>query len=598
MKINVITLFSGYDSQCLALDRLKQHNPGFDYELVAWSEIDRFAIQAHNALYPQWADRNLGDVSKIDWEKFKSGNKLEINLLTYSFPCFSEGTLILTDKGYKPIEKIQENDMVLTHTNSFRRVLKPMNRDYNGTMVDIKAMSCGKITLTANHPLYVRRLYRKGHNATRCFDLPEWVKAKDVDRKCYLGYAINQKSEYPIWKGSIDNRFNNDHRINRLSELFQQDAFWYLMGRYVGDGWKRSNGSGIVIAFSNRNKQSLINTAGKLGFNYSIVSEGSVQKMHIAIKELYEFVERYGYYAHGKKIDAETLNLPTDKLMQFVNGYCESDGCRIGKYFKITTVSRELCYGIGQCIAKAFHRPFSVYFTKRSPQCVIGGRIVNQRDSYSIVWKASTDKQDQAFYEDGYIWFPITSIRTYNAECKVFNMSVETDESYTANGVIAHNCQDISNAGRQRGFSVGGGTRSGLLWECEKAIRILRPDALLMENVKALASEKFLPDLLKWSQLLESYGYHNFWSILNAKDFGVPQNRERFFMVSTLADTQYQFPKPFKLELTLDDVLDDDVDAKFYLSNERIDELIGSTIKEMQLKDGFVFKAKKKSGQV
>ena len=74
-KLKVITLFSGYDSQCLALDRLKAEYPDeFDYELVAWSEIDKYAIQAHNAIYPQWADRNLGDVCKIDWEAFANTN--------------------------------------------------------------------------------------------------------------------------------------------------------------------------------------------------------------------------------------------------------------------------------------------------------------------------------------------------------------------------------------------------------------------------------------------------------------------------------------------------------------------------------------------
>ena len=69
MKLRVCTLFSGYDSQCMALDCLKEMHPEFDYELVAWAEIDKFAIQAHNAVYPQWSDRNYGDVSKIDWNQ-------------------------------------------------------------------------------------------------------------------------------------------------------------------------------------------------------------------------------------------------------------------------------------------------------------------------------------------------------------------------------------------------------------------------------------------------------------------------------------------------------------------------------------------------
>lgn len=77
MEIKVGTLCSGYDSQCMALDRLKENFPEFDYDLVFWSEIDKYAIQAHNAVYPQWADRNLGDMTKIDWN-----NVGKVDLLT------------------------------------------------------------------------------------------------------------------------------------------------------------------------------------------------------------------------------------------------------------------------------------------------------------------------------------------------------------------------------------------------------------------------------------------------------------------------------------------------------------------------------------
>ena len=80
--LRVITLCSGYDSQCLALERLHQDFPDFYYELVAWSEIDEHAIRAHNVLFPQWADRNLGDMTKIDWTKAP-----QCDLLVYSVPC-------------------------------------------------------------------------------------------------------------------------------------------------------------------------------------------------------------------------------------------------------------------------------------------------------------------------------------------------------------------------------------------------------------------------------------------------------------------------------------------------------------------------------
>lgn len=80
--IKVFTAFSGYDSQCMALDRLAENEPSFSYELVGWSEIDKYAIQMHNAIYPQWRDRNYGDISKIDWATVP-----DFDLFTFSFPC-------------------------------------------------------------------------------------------------------------------------------------------------------------------------------------------------------------------------------------------------------------------------------------------------------------------------------------------------------------------------------------------------------------------------------------------------------------------------------------------------------------------------------
>lgn len=131
-------------------------------------------------------------------------------------------------------------------------------------------------------------------------------------------------------------------------------------------------------------------------------------------------------------------------------------------------------------------------------------------------------------------------------------------------------CQDFSNAGLQRGGEEGSGTRSSLLWECRKAIVAKRPKYLMLENVKALTSKKFLPLLNKWQAELASYGYSNFAEVLNAKDFGVPQNRERVFLVSILSGSSYHFPKPFKLEKRLKDVLEENVDEKYYLGDKAL----------------------------
>ena len=129
-------------------------------------------------------------------------------------------------------------------------------------------------------------------------------------------------------------------------------------------------------------------------------------------------------------------------------------------------------------------------------------------------------------------------------------------------------CTDISSAGEQKGFDEDAGTRSSLLWECRRPIAVKRPKFLLMENVKALVSEKYRPLFLKWESWLRSLGYVNYTEILNAKDYGVPQNRERVFMLSILNGCWYEFPHPVRLEKRLKDVLELEVDEKYFL-NER-----------------------------
>ena len=138
-------------------------------------------------------------------------------------------------------------------------------------------------------------------------------------------------------------------------------------------------------------------------------------------------------------------------------------------------------------------------------------------------------------------------------------------------------CQDISVAGKGKGFEKGSGTRSGLLWECEKVIRAKKPKYLLMENVKNLVSKKFKPGFEEWLTALEELGYTNYWQVLNAKDYGVPQNRERVFCVSILGEHEpYEFPEKETLELRLKDILEDEVDETFYLSKEKTQQLIAT----------------------
>lgn len=128
-------------------------------------------------------------------------------------------------------------------------------------------------------------------------------------------------------------------------------------------------------------------------------------------------------------------------------------------------------------------------------------------------------------------------------------------------------CQDLSISGKQRGMSEE--TRSGLLYECEKVITTKKPKYLLLENVKNLVGKKFKPDFDRWLEWLESQGYRNYWQVLNAKDYGVPQNRERVFVVSILGEETYEFPEAKLLEKDVGDLLINAILEKSHIVAQR-----------------------------
>lgn len=150
-------------------------------------------------------------------------------------------------------------------------------------------------------------------------------------------------------------------------------------------------------------------------------------------------------------------------------------------------------------------------------------------------------------------------------------------------------CQDFSVAGLGKGGDAGSGTRSSLLWECERIIRAVKPKYLLMENVKNLVGKKHKHNFIRWLRVLEMMGYQNYWQVLNAKDYGVPQNRERVFVVSILGCGQYLFPNPVKLEKRLKDVLESVVDEKYYLNKKMVEFFTNNSKANAEKGNGFRF---------
>jgi DNA (cytosine-5)-methyltransferase 1 len=153
-------------------------------------------------------------------------------------------------------------------------------------------------------------------------------------------------------------------------------------------------------------------------------------------------------------------------------------------------------------------------------------------------------------------------------------------------------CQDISVAGKQNGLAKDSGTRSSLLWECERIIEGKRPKYLMMENVKNLVGVENYPHFMAFVQLLEGFGYNNYWQVINAKECGIPQNRERVFCVSVRQDVDdgsFYFEKPFDNGLRLKDLLESEVDEKYYLNHDMVSFFIQNTLKQQENGNGFKF---------
>ena len=183
--------------------------------------------------------------------------------------------------------------------------------------------------------------------------------------------------------------------------------------------------------------------------------------------------------------------------------------------------------------------------------------------------------------------FPTMDITKVHAE----DLSICDTNTFTYLLTYSFPCTDLSVAGKQAGMSKGSGTRSGLLWEVERILKEIKgssgelPQILFMENVPQVHSQDNMPDFRKWLDFLESLGYTNYYQDLNAKNYGVAQNRERCFMFSFLGEYNYHFPQPIPLKKKLKDYLEDNVDEKYYINNEKAQKLIQTLIDNGTLPD-------------
>jgi len=466
--MNVLSLFDGMSCGRVALERADI--PVTNYFA---SEIDKHAIKVSEHNYPDII--RLGDVTKVS---YKDGvlysekgewNVGKIDLLLAGSPCFVAGTSVITERGYKCIEDVVVGDVVLTHNNNWKPVLRVGGKMVFNTY-SIKAQGVLPTTTTAEHPYFVRSCKRQGKKNVRTFSDPVWKPVNEVVVGDYVGIPIIQQQE-------------------NLHNLTEDEAF--ILGRYIADGHTRkdfrvSEGRSehrywqLILSIGSHKLQEFKN---RIPAGYSCYEHSnSTHRVVFSSKRLVMLAESMcGIGAENKEISAEMLKLPTCVLRNLVEGILSGDGSERDGVFRLTTVSKNLLQSLQLAIAKVYGVIGSVEFTKRPSTTVIEGRVVNQNDTYTISFRKDVKKNSHFRQIDNHIWTPVKSVDFLGELLSVFNLEVECDNSYTANNAVVHNCQGFSIAGKQLAFED---ERSKLYFEFERILMEVKPTYFLLENVR------------------------------------------------------------------------------------------------------------------
>ncbi len=426
--MKVLSLFDGISCGMVALERAN-----IPVERYVAYEIDKYAIQISEKNYPQI--EHCGDVFDGDFTKYKG-----FDLLIGGSPCFTKGHLVLTDKGYKDISEIQVGDVVLTHKNRY----KPVVRVYTHTAktVNLKIVGYPTFTTTPNHPFLAKT--RSRIHSNRVFSDTDWVKVEDMTNDTFCAMHIEEPDITAI---DIDTRI-----------------LW-LLGRYIADGHirksKRKNRKNsyqyqFIISVG---KDKLEHFKSKMnGIHFSCYPHSqSVYRCVFNSMKLVNYVleQDFGRHAVEKKIPNVFMHLPNDQAKIFIEGYLSGDGYHllIDDSYHAGTVSKELAFQLQRLIARVYQTNVGVSIANkpRKKHYIDGREIKSNYPFYNIIFKQGLRKQSYAYITENKCWTGFRYCIPTNRVETVYNIEVEDDHSYTVNNCIVHNCAywSIAKNGRE-----------------------------------------------------------------------------------------------------------------------------------------------------
>ena len=351
--------------------------------------------------------------------------------------CFTKDALVLTSDGYKYIDEVKVGDYVLTHRNRFKQVARVIVTE-NKKGYKLFTSNSLPLVVTENHPFYVRGLEDSQ---------PKWKDAKDIKpMEDYIGVPLNYEVNEPL----------PDYDLP-----YDKEDFWWLVGRFVGDGWiednvtnknrvradgtpyvKQYKVNNIVISVGRQDKtyQELISKIEPL-FHFRINNGGTANKIYITNQQFFEFLKSFDKGASNKKIPMFIFSLDTKLQEQFISGYLSADGSAgKGGAQRFSTVSRKLALGMMMLINKVYNVHCAIYEEKRDLM-EIEGRTVHCKDRYCVTFNSTSTRNPRyAFIENGYIWEKVKLKEDLIITEPTYNLSVYDDNSYTVNNLAVHNC--------------------------------------------------------------------------------------------------------------------------------------------------------------
>ena len=548
----------------LSWERIQDSLPHTDEAREAFSEMRRWvneqAFSAHaeevaNGKIVLWGDdiRGLDPYAMMDALGLEPG---ELDCFEGSPPCFPAGTRVICRDRIRPIEEVEIGHEVLTHEGRWRKVTNTMTRKSPTIILD-----GGRIECTPDHPFYARRFSDPGAQRASLME-PEWIEADEMQGNFY---AVPSEVEAAA---------PTDEMPDIYDEMDHND-FWYFVGRWLGDGWLRHNVNETTDWVPRPKRDNLLTkeraalghggrTHGEVvlcssipegdevweflsehtPLNWRANMEGSIWKYHAADVDFCRWLYRnFSKGAANKTLPGWVLGMDRSYKESMLRGYLDADGCHTlpEGHERYTTVSRSLACGF-RVLATTLG-----WATSTTPDIfgvgddtgvgMADGRVVNVHRQFGV---SLTRSNRYSVDEDGLRWQKMRGATVEGSEeTTVYDITVDEDHSFVADGYVVHNCKSFSMAGVREdkwGKVVAySGERKqksdDLFFEYLRLVLALKPRSFIAENVQGLALGAAVDHVLKpFEEEMRKAGYIVDHRLLNAADFGVPQERPRLFV--------------------------------------------------------------------